>query len=211
MAQSVDLDEATKRPMRYWDQDGLPGLVLGLVLIVSGGVFLVGRALPRGSSISQVYAIVAPILWGGSCLAMRWGLKKLKERITFPRGGYVALREPTLTYRASALAAVLLVGAGMALLNAKGGLPQWRWMAAPGFATFFAVALLVGGLQYRLPHMLWLAAFSLVLGAWMYRIRAGVEGGLWVMLWLGGAMALTGAVRLRSFLKANPRTEDAEA
>jgi len=81
-------------------------------------------------------------------------------------------------------------------------------MAAPGFAMLFAVALLVGGLRYKLEHMIYLAAFSLILGAWMCRIGAGPQGGLWVMMWLGTAMALTGAVRLKRFLKVNPRPQD---
>lgn len=211
MAQPVHPDDIAKRPLRYWSQDGLPDLMLGLMFVVMGAIFLVGRMLPKGASIAQVYSMVAPVLWGISSIAMAKGLKKLKERITFPRGGYVALREPALTYRASVLAVILLVGAGALLLNTRVEVPQWRWIAGPGFAMVLAAALLVGGVQYKLPHMLWLAAFSLLLGAWMYWIRAGLDGGLWVMVWLGGAIALTGASRLRSFLKANPRPEDTAA
>jgi hypothetical protein len=203
------LDETAKRPTRYWDQDGLPEVMLGLLSIASSGVFLVGYALPRGSSTAQAYAQVGPIIWAAASLAMRWGLKKLKERITFPRSGYAAaLSEPNPTYWAYALGVVLLVGAGVLLLNVGGGLPEGTWMAAPGFAMLFAVALLVGGLRYKLEHMIYLAAFSLILGAWMCRIGAGPQGGLWVMMWLGTAMALTGAVRLKRFLKVNPRPQD---
>jgi hypothetical protein len=206
--QSGDLDDLAARPMRHWDQDGLPELMLGLLFIASSAVFLVGYALPRGSSTAQVYAQVGPICWAAASLSMRWGLKKLKERITFPRGGYVALSEPTPAYWACALGVVLLVGAGALLLNVEGGLAEGTWMAAPGFAALFAAALVVGGLRYKLEHMVYLAAFSVILGAWMFRIGAGPQGGLWVMMWLGTAMALTGAVRLKRFLKANPRLQD---
>lgn len=195
--------------MRYWDQDGLPELMLGLLLTITGSAFLAGYALPRESSIAQVYAFVAPIVWGGSSLAMSWGLRKLKERITFPRGGYVALRRPTPAYRVSALVVVLLVGGWMFLL--RDGLTRGQSVVAPGVAAFFVVALLVGGLRYRLPHMLGLAAFSLLLGAGAYRINAGSQGALSVMVFLGVAMVLTGALRLRNFLKAFPRPANTEA
>lgn len=210
MFQPHPLDETAKRPVRYWDQDGLPELMLGLLAIASSGVFLVGYALPRGTSTAQTYAQFGPILWAAASLAMRWGLKRLKERITVPRGGYAAvLSEPSPTYWAFALGVVLLVGAGVLLLNVgAGGMPEGTWMAAPGFATLFAAALLFGGLRYKLEHMVYLAAFSLILGAWMVRIGAGPQGGLWVMVWLGTAMALTGAVRLKKFLKTNPRPRD---
>jgi hypothetical protein len=196
--------------MRYWDEDGLPEVMLGLLSIASSGVFLVGYALPKGSSTAQAYAQVGPIIWAAASLAMRWGLKKLKERLTSPRGGYGAgISETSPTYWAFALGVVLLVGAGVLLLNVGGrGMPEGTWMAAPGFATLFAAALLVGGLRYKLEHMIYLAAFSLILGAWMCRIGAGPQGGLWVMMWLGAAMALTGAVRLTKYLKTNPRPQD---
>jgi hypothetical protein len=209
MMQSGDLDELGRRPTKYWEQDGLPELMLGLLSIASSGVFLIGYALPRGSSTAQIYAQVGPICWAAACLAMRWGLKMLKDRITLPRGNHSALPEPTPTYWASALGVVLLVGAGVLLLNVQGEWPLQRWVAPPGFAALFAVALLVGGFRYKLEHMVYLAAFSLILGALMCRIGAGSEGGLWVLVWLGAAMALTGAFRLWKFLKDNPRAEAA--
>jgi len=202
--QPVHLDEIAQRPVRYWNRDGLTELMLGLLMMVSGGVFLVAHALPKGSSFSQVWAFAAPVLWGGSALALKRGMFKLKEQLTFPRGGYVALPEPSTAYWVSALAAVVLVGGGYALIG-RGELERWAWLAGPGIAMVFAVALLIGGLQYKLPHLLWLAAFSLLLGAWIWRLRAGFDGGLWVMVWLGGAFVLSGALHLRSFLNANPR------
>ena len=205
MIRSVHPFDLPTRPMRYWDQDGLPEIMLGLLFIVSSGVFLVGYALPRGSPTAQLYAQVGPITWAAACLAMRWGLKELKERITFPRSGNVALPEPAPTYWAWALGVVLLVGVGVLLLNVNGPFLEGPWMAAPGFALLFAVALLAGGLRYNLTHMLVLAAFSLLLGAWMCGTGAGPEGGLWVMVWLGAAMALTGALRVTRFLHTNPR------
>jgi len=201
--QPVHLDEIAQRPVRYWNRDGLAELMLGLLMMVSGGVFLVAHALPKGSSFSQVWAFAAPVLWGGSALALKRGLLTLKERVTVPRGGYVALSKPCTTARVSMLAAAILIGGYV--LFAWGEVERWGWLAGPGLAMVFAAALLTGGLQYKLPHMLWLAAFSLLLGVWIWRLRAGFDGGLWVMVWLGCAFVLSGALRLRSFLNANPR------
>jgi hypothetical protein len=205
MRDITHLDEIAKRPLRYWSEDGLPDLMLGLMFVVVAAIFLIGRMLPAGSSIARAYPMAAPALWAVSSIAIARALKKLKERITFPRAGYIAFREPALFYRACALALVLLVGVGAVLLNRTAAAPQWRSMAGPALALIFATALLIGGFQYKLRRLLWLSAFSLLLAASMYRMEAGLDGALWVMLWLGGALALTGAARLKSFLKANPR------
>ncbi len=69
-------------------------LVLGLNLLIVGGLFLVGYELPKGSALSQNYIWLAQAGWLGSSLGMRYGIKALKERVTAPRGGYVALQEP---------------------------------------------------------------------------------------------------------------------
>jgi hypothetical protein len=57
--------------------------------------------------------------------------------------------------------------------------------------------------------MNWLAAFSLLLGGATYVAAAGAKGMLWVMLGIGAALALSGALRFRTFLKTRPIIETA--
>jgi hypothetical protein len=199
---SASLDDFAKRPMRYWSQDGLPDLLLGLMLVVPGIVFLAGEALPKASFSSQAYSFVAPWVWLGCTLALVRIFKRLKERIIFPRAGYVALPDPTWRYWAAMVASAVLFGNGMAFLWLR-----WNWLSGPGVALLMVTTLMIGAVQYRLPHMLWLAMVALLLGVATYQVKTGMEGGLWVLVGLGIAMSLTGAWKLRNFLKANPRSE----
>ena len=211
MRQSVRFDDISKRPLRYWSEDGVPDLVLGLWCACTALIFLAARMLPKGSSAASVYPMAAPALWGLSSLAMVRGLKALKERITFPRTGYVALRERGWRYAFTAALGALPIAVYGVVLTTGFELPHWERFAGPALAMIFAITLFVGGLRYKLPHLLGLAVFSLVPGAWTYWIEAGMDGTLWVMLSLGGAMAIAGALRLRSFLAANPKPGDLPA
>ena len=58
-----------------------------------------------------------------------------------------------------------------------------------------------------MPRYLWLAGFSLVLGGVTFAAGAGTSGALWVMLAIGAAMALEGALRLQRFLRTHPIAE----
>jgi hypothetical protein len=60
---------------------------------------------------------------------------------------------------------------------------------------------------YRLPHFVWLAGLSLLLGAVTFAARAKIDGVLWVMAGVGVAMALDGALRMKRFLRTHPVLE----
>ena len=193
--------------------------MFGLMMLGTGGVFFVGYMLPRRSALGKMFSMAGPLLWIAVSLSTSWGLKRLKERVIAPRGGYVAFRQSEGRHRTwivalAALGAAVIAGTVTLFLdlnsrfaNRFAGIELER-LIGPGFALCFAFCYVVGGWRYRLPHMVWFSAFSLVLGAWVYRIDAGMQGLLWIMVGLGGAMAVTGAFRLRSFLQANPRIED---
>jgi hypothetical protein len=199
MNPSVPLDDFAKRPMRYWSQDGLPDLMLGLMCLVTGVIHLIWESLPTDSSLVHVYSMVAPWVWMGCCIALLGSIKKLKERISFPRTGYVALQKTNWPRRVVFTAFFVPVIAALLLT-----MRQSERSYGPAVGFLIAAALAVGGIQYKLTHMVWLAVLSLLLGAWAYEASTGLAGGLWVMVGLGIAMALTGAWKLRSFLKAHP-------
>src|ERR1700733_538965 len=111
MDDTIRVDELTQRPARYWTEDGLPYLMLGISWILTSATFLVASVFPKGSLASQVYSMVAPILWGAACIATTWRIKTLKARFTSPRAGYVALQEPTAKFWA-AFVPVFLIAAG---------------------------------------------------------------------------------------------------
>jgi cellulose synthase/poly-beta-1,6-N-acetylglucosamine synthase-like glycosyltransferase len=69
------------------------------------------------------------------------------------------------------------------------------------------------GVQYNQTSMLWEAVLTRIFAVVWPRFTTlnGVAGVLALMVMIGTSLAITGAFRLRSFLKANPRHQETEA
>jgi hypothetical protein len=207
MNASASLDDFAKRPLSNWTQDGLLDLMIGVVMVGPLVTFLIGEALPKDSSWSRVYPFVTPWLWLGWILALARVFRRLKERIIFPRTGYVAFPDPNWRRRA----VLLILANGLAFLWL-----HWSRVSGLAVALVMAATLLIEISQLRLPHVPWPAIVALLLGVGTYQmgtyhIETRMLGALWLMVVMGFTRTLTGAWKLRSFLKANPRPEEPAA
>jgi hypothetical protein len=117
MNTSLLLREIQRRPAKYWNADGLPELVMGLLWMTWGAAWLVGEALPRGP-IWNMYWTFTPALLALSGMAAIWATKKLKAWITFPRAGYVEWKEPSGARRFMAGATAIMAAAVLVVLIA---------------------------------------------------------------------------------------------
>ena len=104
-----DLDDVARRSQKYWDVDGLPELMMGLLWMLWGGAWLFGEALPDDWRADAFWTAV-PALLAGSGVAAIWATKRLKQRLTFPRTGYVDWKEPSRSAR--------LMAGGVAMVTA---------------------------------------------------------------------------------------------
>lgn len=202
-----NLDEAARRPMQYLSEDGVPDLMLGLNSLLVGAIFLIAFLLPKDTAFGRNYIFIAQILWGCCIFGMRWGVKALRAKVTFPRGGYVDVPNPRLaiwTLRILRVAGAVLVTVILSQILMRSG-TSWERFAVPLVALTMAVALGVSGWRYQLPYMLWLALCSLALGVCVYQFQRGGAGICWMLIGLGTAMTLAGAVRLRGFIVSHPR------
>jgi hypothetical protein len=203
MEPSVDVDEITQRAQRHWTEDGLSEMMLGLLFIILAGGMLVRLAFPRWLTLDLIFPAITIV----GVLGLTRGFKTLKERITFPRSGYVALPEPTRRSRILTFATVFVLGAAFTLVLSA------HIVVVPIFAGFFAAIFLWGGVQYKQTSMLWEAILILifaVVSVWFPSLN-GAAGVLALMVMIGTSMAIFGAFRLRGFLKSNPRREATEA
>lgn len=166
---------------------------MGGAFAFSGGLFF---ALPN---------VLAMGIFFCAMLGMAWGVKKLRERVTYPRGGYVAINEAPRMRRA-----------------ALGFIMFGFFIFARDVFTFpasEAVALTVicfasymfYGISYRMPYMFWVAACSALLGVWVYLRHDSRENALaFVILWEGVVLVAAGGFRMWRFIKAHPRPAEAE-
>ena len=203
MTDSIDLKEIERRPMRYWNLDGLPELLMGLLWMLWGGAWLFGQTLPRGS-VWNAYWVVTPALLALSAFATVWLTKKLKERITFPRAGYVEWKEPTRAQRLSAAGIAMATAMILAMLVVRSRAEGLEDVAAPGLGVLLSLAFVVASVRQRAPQFLAIAGVALALGLVLGAMKTGWEAANWLFVAVGAVSALLGAVRLHGFLKQNP-------
>jgi hypothetical protein len=86
------IEDALRRPKRYWNADGIPEIAIGAFWLLWGIIVLVPIAFPAlaraRSFISIMGVLLAPAF-------MDFAVKRWKEKVTFPRGGYVQFRPPS--------------------------------------------------------------------------------------------------------------------
>jgi len=202
-----ELREIERRPLRYWNVDGLPELWMGVLWLMTGGLWLVGSSLPKGlfhSAFWIMTGIVVPV----AALACQWALLKLKERLTYPRAGYVCERQPGLLAWFG-LAAVIL--AMVAFILAAFGSSDSKRLMPLIFGIAIAGGFIVSIRRLRATWLNWFALAPLSLGAYSYWRELGVVGFDWLFIVIGTVCTISGALRLRRFLRENPKAVETEA
>lgn len=92
----MERDELTRRTWRYWYEDGIAETLSGL-----GALLATGLSLWTNKEITfpGAWAIALGGLLAGALLGlnylMRWGIRRYKEHVTYPRTGYVSYRRST--------------------------------------------------------------------------------------------------------------------
>jgi hypothetical protein len=199
----VDLHEIARRPAQYWTIDGLPELTLGVLWVVWGGAWLVGGTLPHDWRWTAYWTIVPPAL-ALSGVAVTWVTQRLKQRITFPRAGYVAMREPAGWTRASVGAFVVLAALLLAAVTLRADGARLERTVPAVLTVILALSFVAIAVRRRTPHHLALAAATVVLSVAIGTIATGWDVMNWLFVALGLLSILVGAVRLVMFLRAHP-------
>lgn len=206
MTTDVDLDEVARRPVRYWNVDGIPELMMGVLWMVWGAAWLFGESLPD-SARRQTYWAFTPVLLVLSGFASVWATKKLKARLTFPRTGYVSWKAPGAGARwgtaAASMVTALVLAAAIVLM--RDGAPRGEQSAAPVVTVILSLAFVVASVRQRAPHYLALAAVAAALALALASLRAPWESLNRVFVLLGAATATVGALRLALFMRKHPR------
>jgi hypothetical protein len=203
MATHAELRDLADRPRRYWNVDGIPELMMGLVWIIWGGALILGESIPRGSFFG-LYWLVVPAVLVLSGFASNWAVRKLKERLTYPRTGYIEYHDPGGRVRILTALVAIVSAAVMAALLITARAAGAEHTAAPAIGVILSLALLVASVRQRAPHFLALAGVALTLGLAFAALRLGWAAVPWMFLWLGLAATILGAWRLRRYVRLHP-------
>jgi len=203
-----EIRAAQRRAQRYRFSDGIGELVTGSALALAGSGFLIAQLLDsdilRLVSLGCAFALV-PL----GLLTARF----LKERITYPRTGYVRPPRPRLTYRQRFGLNMLFVLVVMPLVREYFG-PALDPDTMTGRVAFFVwVALMVAplvvmALRLHLYRLLFIVATALGAGGAGLLARVPGDVTIGILFAATGMMAVvTGTCALHGYLRTHPRSE----
>jgi hypothetical protein len=201
-----ELQEIERRS-KYWSVDGLPQLVASLGWLVWGVLYLIGAVTFVGRSYLAYSGAVwfTLFLWG---FGVKWAIEKLKERITYPRVGYAEAK-----IREAGLADYipLALYTGFLLAETFGHRVDMHGGGAILLGGVAALAIALPAMRPWASNAAWI--FLIVLGAhlWRPQVSADYRGMYWTLVCLGLIGIVFGALRLRRFLRENPKVAETEA
>lgn len=197
------LDTTRRRAERYWYEDGIWEIGFGLINLVLAAYFQLTGWLQtlEGYNLAIVglqLAVMLGIFWMTGYL-----VRFLKERITYPRTGYVAYRRGPLKARVRRILLIGLLSAGIAatltIISASSAIRSTTPLISGVIMAGLVVYL---GIRYSLLRMFVLAVVMLALSVVMAFLPVAVEqsqvvffGGYGLLFLVSGLAALAAYLR----------------
>jgi len=205
--------DVRRRTLRYWYVDGLAEIAVGVVFFLLAMLFVLMGVLAPSPAVSWLLGLGQPALillgwWGGGR-----AVRHFKERITYPRTGYVEYKRPRPNRCLAMLALTMVISVAVALLAASfaASIPEvWLPVFTAGPVARFGFFL---GIQFGLRRF-YPAATAMMLAGFLPPLL-GLEGAYASALLLGEVAIvwwLSGALALRSYLRqTTPPAKDWQA
>lgn len=201
---SINPREASRRSIRRAFGDGVEEIYIGLFMMLMSALYLVYVSTPRGSQTREALGFISTVMPYSVVMMLIALRKRVKAAYVFPRTGYVAFRTCAWQKRMLAGVGLFTLAFGLAAVFWKPLLMDMASISGLLTSAVLALALLWGGLSYRFPHLSSLAGLSILVGSLTFTFRTGGSGPLWVMLVMGSALAVAGALRFGIFVKTHP-------
>jgi hypothetical protein len=182
------VESLLKRPTSYSNIDGTGELGAGFMCLGFALIMWLQLQTPKDAIWHQMYVL---FIWVGLLVAMiHFGTKAIKNRITYPRTGFVAYRTHNIIWPAIiAFVVSALASAGLALADRL-----HREIAMPVFfmGLLFAASYAFG--IARAVRWKWVVVLALVIGALAIAVLPGdltatLSGGASVSAWFSARIA----------------------
>jgi hypothetical protein len=206
-----NVEDVMRKTKSYWYEDGLVETLAGLFFVAVGALLLVEWAAPPDAAYRGIFApglMVICALW---ILGGRRIINWLKERITYPRTGYVEYRRQKARTKAPRIIMAAVVGAAVSLAIVSSMFYRQDIVRAIPLLIGAGVAMLlvrIGG-ELGLQRFYVEAAWSLVIGALLAALTDNMSLGMALYYGLlGAAVLVAGVVTLLRYLRAAPAEGD---
>ena len=212
MNDTPSLLEARQRARYSRDANGLSELVVGLALLVFGSQDYFNVVLAPFGALGRVLVVLAIIvLYGLLMLANKAIAEWIKERLVYPRSGYVAVPDEVDSARAANgdstylfLGLAVIIGV---VFFASSFVIRARWIWSLAILLLFAAYVFASG-QFKLdPLRSSLFLVPLVGGLAWWTFSRPIPSFNSLLAVVGGSLAIAGAIRLSLYLHRNPRPE----
>ena len=155
-----DLNKTIRRTQQYWFEDGLVELLLGLLFLVLSGLFW-WQVVTDSEYGALVGGIAMPFIIVLGAILLGVSLRWLKQRLIYPRTGYVTYAKPTHKQRGLSALLGLVIGAAMAIAITQLELAE----LTPAFiGAGIGLALFMLGNRVGLLRFYLLAMWDVVVG-----------------------------------------------
>lgn len=200
------IDDVVKQTYRYFYEDGLVEMAVGLLFMATGAVVFAWQYIGESPLVTVLLILGIPVLALGGAFLLRRGVREAKERVTYRRTGYVAYREgePSASRWLLLAAVLLLVVAGVIwpkllenMSTAVGGLLAvvllflgyrvglWRFYIGAAIAAVTGIGLALAsveeiravGLTFLASGLFFVLSGGLVLALYLYRYPQPEEEG----------------------------------
>jgi hypothetical protein len=210
MESSDNISKIMQRTQRYWYEDGFQDMGFGAFIFALGLLFVAESLTPPGSPLWLVWGLAGPLLLLGGGVVISKVVRRLKERITWPRTGYVSYQRARGKSRLFRLLGVAVVSAG---ISAGIIVVQRNWLSLTVIfglvymATFTFLAFRCGLRRYLL-----LAIWCLGLGLALAPLPFAREQAVAIYhVGTGAAWILAGWLTWRHYNATAPRADQVDA
>jgi len=201
------IDHVMRRAQRYWHIDGLTEIAFAWISFILGIYFYISATQSQGSLLSTLLdsSLILFIL-AGAFLGNKL-ISSIKQRVTYPRTGFVSYRRKSGANRWIAVGVALLMGAiiGAIIDSAPASLD---WMTAlTGF--FLAIPLFILGFRSGAWRFYLLCSVSLLVGLGLSWAGYGNTLGLaYYYFLLSLAMFISGGLTFLNYLRTTTPPEE---
>ncbi|HEX2978788.1 MAG TPA: hypothetical protein VHO48_00860 [Anaerolineaceae bacterium] len=158
------IQDTIQRTQRYWYIDGVSEIAIGVVILVMALFYLVIGLLDPGSVSAFIVGIGQPVIiligWWFSGKAVR----AVKERLTYPRTGYVAYRSEKAKRKVSRFLISCLIAAGTIVLLTLVTSRISQYLLPTISAAVICAAVLFSGYRFGLTRFYLLGIYTLLAG-----------------------------------------------
>ena len=197
---SNEVEDALARHNRNWMADGIVEIVLG-GLWLFWGVLVALPLIFHDHEMVQLRLLLLVFSMGAMPFVLKRAIRGWKERVSFPRTGYVELRPPRSRWK---IAFILSGSVFFGLAVSHGSRPMEQWLAL-GLGVVMFLAMLLPAWKMRATRLMALSPLvpATAMMSFFFDLRFTTCSGV-LLLAYAFVFLLDGLLRLRSYLHAHP-------